>query len=182
MDRRELEVWLAKNPPPTRVDVRELLDRCESAVRRHAREDAWLAAKRVAENRAREWHGTWSPPASEVFVTTEVCHELAWELEHHEPVVSAGDDEHLAGGPVRDALPEESWEKIRGWVHDLAVEEEHRAWSEIVRYTDHRAKDIIERQGFTRDTGWDVAHRYSEIASHVAEILAKEYSLQAHPR
>jgi hypothetical protein len=182
INRSDIEDWLAKNPLPTRVDVRELLDRCESAVRRHAREDAWIAAKRFAEDRARAWHGTWSPPASEVFVTTEVCHELAWELQHHEPEVREGDEEHLAGGPVREALPDESWAKIRAWVHDLAVEAEHRAWREIVRYTDRRAKDIIRRQGFTRDTGWDENHRYSEIASHVAEILAREYSLQAHPR
>jgi hypothetical protein len=45
MDRNEVEVWFRKNPPVTRVDVQELLDRCERAVRRHAREDAWLAAK-----------------------------------------------------------------------------------------------------------------------------------------
>jgi predicted nucleic acid-binding protein len=133
-------------------------------------------------NRAREWQGEWSPPASEVFVTTEVCHELAWELAHREPEVEAGAEEHLAGGPVREALPDESWEKVRDWVHQLAAEEEHQAWSEIVRYTVRRAKDIIRKQGFARDTGWDERRRYSEIASHVAQILAREYSLHAHPR
>jgi hypothetical protein len=182
MDRTEIEAWFRKNPPETRVDVEEMLDRCESAVRRHAREDAWLAAKRYAEERARQWHGGWSPPASEVFVTTEVCHELAWELRHNEPAVEDGAEEHLAGGPVREALPDEAWEMIRRWIHDLAAREEHTTWSEIVRYTNRRAGDIIRRQGFTRETGWDEGHRYSEIASHVAQILAHEYSLRAHPR
>lgn len=182
MDRKDVEAWLRKHPPATRVDLKDLLDRCENAVRRHAREDAWLAAKNYAEERARQWHGAWSPPASEVFVTSEVCHELAWELAHHEPEVESGAEEHLAGGPVCDALPEEAWEGIRDWVHEVAAEEEHRAWREIVRYTDHRAKHIIRSQGFTRDTGWDPDHRYSEIASHVARILAHEYSLQANPR
>ena len=182
MDRREVEAWFQRNPPATRVDVDELLDRCERAVRRHAREDAWLAAKKFAEQRAEDWHGEWSPPASEVFVTTEVCHEMAWELKHHEPEVAPGSEEQLAGGPIREALPEDGWEVIRQWVHDLAADEEHQAWKEIVRYTDHRAKHIIRQQGFTRDTGWDANHRYSEIASHVAEILAHEYSLRAHPR
>ena len=182
MDRRDIEAWFRKNPPATRVDVGELLDCCERAVRRHAREDAWLAAKSYAEDRARQWHGGWSPPASEAFVTREVCHELAWELAHHEPKVEAGAEEHLAGGPVREAMPDDAWETIRSWVLELAADEEHRAWREIVRYTGRRARHIIREQGFTRETGWDESHRYSEIASHVAQILAREYSLRAHPR
>ena len=85
MERRELEAWLRKNPPPSRVEVRDLLDRCEEAAKRHAREDAWLAAKSFALGRAERWEREWSPPASERFVAGEVCHELAYELAHHEP-------------------------------------------------------------------------------------------------
>lgn len=182
MDRTDVEKWFRENPPESRVNVQELLDRCESAVRRHAQEDAWLAAKSYALGRAREWATEWSPPASEQFVTREVCHELSWELAHHEPSPEPGSEEHLVGGPVREALSAEAWDVIRRWVLELAAAEEHRAWLEIVSFTDHRARDIIRREGFTLDAGWDAGHRYSAIAAHVAEILAHEYSLRAHPR
>jgi hypothetical protein len=59
---------------------------------------------------------------------------------------------------------------------------EHRTWVEIVRFTDHHARDIIRREHYTLDSGWDARHQYSTIASHVAQILAREYSLRAHPR
>src|SRR6185312_3496405 len=117
------------------------------AVQRHAREDAWLAAKAYALQRAQQWQSEWSQPASESFVTNEVCHELAWELEHHEPKVMPGAGEHLAGRLVMDALPAEAGEAIRQWVLDLAAEEEHRAWREIVDFTDHRARHIIKQEG-----------------------------------
>ncbi len=182
MERSDVEKWFRENPPESRVNVDELLDRCEGAVRRHAEEDAWLAAKSYALGRAREWQQEWSPPASEQFVTREVCHELSWELAHHEPAVEAGAEEHLAGGPVKEAISDEAWDVIRRWVLELAAAEEHRAWREIVKFTDHRAGEIIRREHFTRDAGWDRDHRYSAIAAHVAEILAREYSLRAHPR
>src|SRR6185503_18437324 len=72
MDRKAVEDYFKKNPPSNRVDVKELLDRCERAVERHAREDAWLAAKAYALERARKWQSEWSQPASERFVTNEV--------------------------------------------------------------------------------------------------------------
>ena len=111
-----------------------------------------------------------------------MCHELAWELEHHEPAVAPGAEEHLAGRLVKEALPAEAWEAIRQWVLDLAAEEEHRAWREIVDFTDHRARHIIKREGFNRDSNWEDDHQYTAIAAHVARILAHEYSLHAHPR
>lgn len=182
MDRTELERWFRDHPPESRVDLKELLDRCEAAARRHAREDAWLAAKRWALGRARRWEGEWSPPASEHFVAIEVCHEMAWELAHHEPVVQESDGEHLAGGPVLEALSPEAWEKIRSWVVELAAAEEHATWSQVVRFTDRRARSLIREEGLTRDVGWDADHRYSAIAAHVARLLAHDYSLRAHPR
>ena len=182
MDRKAVEDYLKKNPPSTRVDVKELLDRCERAVQRHAREDAWLAAKSYALERARQWKSEWSQPASERFVTSEVCHELAWELEHHEPKVEPGAEEHLAGLPLKESLPEDAWQAIRQWVLDLASEEEHRAWREIVDFTDRRARHIIKHEHMNLDSNWEEDHQYTAIAAHVARILAREYSLHAHPR
>jgi hypothetical protein len=182
MDRHAVEEHFRKNPPSNRVNVKELLDRCERAVERHAREDAWLAAKAYALDRAKQWQSEWSAPASESFVTSEVCHELAWELQHHEPAVQPGAEEHLVGRPVKDLLPDDAWAVIREWVLELAAQAEHRAWREIVDFTDHRARDIIRHEGFTRESSWEEDHQYAAIAAHVARILAHEYSLHAHPR
>ena len=182
MERIDVERWFREHPPESRVQVKELLDRCESAVRRHAQEDAWMAAKSYALGRAREWESEWGQPASEQRATEEVCHELSWELAHHEPAVEPGSEEHLVGGPVKEALSADAWEVIRCWVFEQAAAEEHRTWVEIVKFTDHRAREIIRREHFTLDSGWDTGHQYSAIAAHVAQILAHEYSLRAHPR
>lgn len=182
MERTDVERWFREHPQDSRVDVQELLDRCESAFRRHIREDAWLAARNYALERAREWESEWGLPASEEFVTREVCHELSRELAHHEPAVEAGAEEHLVGGTIRQVLSPDAWEVIRRWVLEQAAAEEHRAWVEIVRFTDGRAREIIRREHFNLDSGWDAGHQYTAIAAHVAQILSREYSLRAHPR
>jgi hypothetical protein len=182
MDRVDVEKWFREHPPESRVNVNELLDRCESAVLRHAQEDAWLAAKNYALTRAHEWEGEWSMPASERRATEEVCHELSWELAHHEPKIEPGSEEHLVGGTVKLALSDQAWDVLRSWVLEQAAAEEHRTWLEIVKFTDHRAREIIRREHFTLDSGWDDGHRFTAIAAHVAQILAREYSLRAHPR
>lgn len=182
MHRTDVERWFHEHPPESRVEIQELLDRCESAVRRHAQEDAWLAAKSYALERAREWESEWGMPASERRVAEDVCHELSWELAHHEPTVEPGAEEHLVGGSVRQALSPEAWEVIRRWVLEQAASEEHRTWREIVKFTDHRAREIIRREHFTLESDWDDRHQYTAIAAHVAQILAHEYSLRAHPR
>ena len=182
MDRHAVEDYFRTHPPSNRIDVKELLDRCERAVQRHAREDAWLAAKAYALDRASQWQSQWGARASERFVTNEVCHELAWELAQHEPAVEPGAEEHLVGRLVKDVLPADAWAVIREWVLDLAAVEEHRAWREIVDFTDHRARHIIRHEGFTRDASWDDDHQYAALAAHGARILAREYSLHAPPR
>ena len=182
MDRRDVEAYFQKNPLPNRLDMKELLDRCERAALRHAREDAWLAAKAYALERASQWQAEWSQPASERFVTSEVCHEMAWELRRHEPHPESGAEDHLVGRLVKEVLPPDAWEVIRQWVLELASAEEHRAWREIVHFTDHRARHIIRREGFTNESNWEHDHQYAAIAAHVARILAHDYSLHAHPR
>ena len=106
----------------------------------------------------------------------------AYELRTHEPRVEPGAEEHLAGGPVREDLEPEGWELLRQWVRDLAAEEEHRVWLEIVHYTDKRARNLIRDHHMSRDWEWDAEHRYTAIAAHVAEILARDYSIHAHAR
>jgi hypothetical protein len=182
MDRQDVLRWLEEHPESVRGDPAEIVGRCERAVRRHAREDAWLAARDYVEDRAHEWEEQWSPPASEDFVAREVCPQLAYELRRHEPHVEEADGEHLAGGPVVSSLSPAAWRVVREWVLALAEREEHAAWEGIVRFTGKRAADLIRERHLTRETDWDRDHRYKVIAAHVAEMLAHDYSMQAHPR
>jgi hypothetical protein len=182
MDRTEVLRWFEEHPAAAHGDVEQIVTRCERAVRRHAAEDAWLAAKQYVERRAETWHEEWSPPASEAFVTPEVCHQLAWELRRHEPEVAEADTDHLAGGPVMDALEPDGWTFLRRWVRELAADEEHRIWQEIVRFTDRRGRSLARERKLSQDWRWDAEHRYTVIAAHVAEILAHDYSIHAHPR
>ncbi len=182
MDRHDVQTWLEEHPEAREGDPAALVEKCERAVRRHAIEDAWLAAKAFATERAREWEKDWSPPASEDFVAREICHQLAWELRRHEPEVGAADADHLAGGPVMEALAPAGQRVVAAWVRDLATLEEHLAWEEIVRFTDHHGPTLIRENGMTRELGWDEGHRYSVIAAHVLDLLAREYSVRAHPR
>ena len=182
MDRSEVLRWFREHPATAHGDPEEIVSRCERAVRRHAAEDAWLAAKHYVERRGHEWEHEWSPPASEAFVTPEVCHQLAWELKSREPEVTMEDSERLAGGPVKEALEPEAWSFLRRWIQELAEEEEHRIWQEIVRFTDRRAKSLAKERKLSDRWDWDEGHRYTVIAAHVAEILARDYSLHAHPR
>jgi hypothetical protein len=71
---------------------------------------------------------------------------------------------------------------IRDWVLAMATAEEHRAWQEVVDFTDHRARHIIKHEHFDLESNWEDDHQYTAIAAHVARILAHEYSLHAHPR
>ena len=183
MNRNEILHWLEDHPGAVHCSAGEIVDRCERAVRRHAAEDAWLAAKSWAEKRRREWasHG-WGNHASEAFVAREVCHQLAWELRHHEPSVATGSEEHLAGGPVKEALEPEGWAVLSGWVLDLARQQERSTWQEIVRFTDRRARSLVRERHLSDETSLEDARHYPEIAADVAGLLARDYSVRAYPR
>jgi hypothetical protein len=182
MDRAEIASWLESHPGAVHKDVERLLDRCEAAVRRRAAEAAWLRAKEVAEERLRDWEGSYGLPASEVFVARELCHQLAQELRRLEPQVEEGSEERLAGNDAFAALEPEAREQLRRWVHDLAAREEHRVWLEILRFTDQRGPRL-EREGrMSKDLSWDPEHSYARTAEKVMHILVDDYEAHAHPR
>ncbi len=182
MDRGQIVHWLEEHPGAVFGDPVEIVDRCERAVRRHAQEDAWLAAKSYVEERLHQWELEWGYHASEAFAALETCHQLAYELRHHEPHFGPGSEEHLAGGVVLRALSPEARELIRQWVLELAESEKHGAWREIVRFTDRRARDLIRERNLSRETRWSETRSYSAIAADVAAVLAHDYSVRAHPR
>ena len=181
--RDEILHWLESHPGAIEGDPEQLLERCERAVRRHATEAAWLAAKSWAERRRREFEAeAWGNHASEAFVASEVCHQLAWELAHHEPEVEAGSEERLAGGPLRRSLPPRGWHVLEPWIRELAVRQEHAVWSEIVRFTHRRGRSLVREHRLSHDCHPDHARHYPQIAAEVMALLARDYSLHAHPR
>jgi hypothetical protein len=182
MERRDLVHWLEEHPGSVHGDPAEVVERCERCVRRHAVEDAWLAAKGYVEHRVHDWEREWGYHASEAFAALETCHQLAWELRHHEPHFGAGAEERLAGGVVLRAFEPEAREIVCDWILELAEREKHGAWREIVRFTDRRARALIRERRLSRETDWSETRNYPAIAAEVAAILARDYSLRAHPR
>ncbi len=183
MTRDDVLHWLEEHRDAVHGDPDALLARCEQAVRRHATEDAWVAAKRWAQRRQHEFEAeSWGAHASEAFVANEVCHQLAWELRHHEPPIEPGAEEHLAGGPIQRSLGPDAWQVLASWVREIAAEQQHTVWREIVRYTDRRARSLIREQHLSRDCDLDHTRHYPEIAADVAAMLADDYSVHAHPR
>ena len=183
MNREEILRWLESHRAAIEGDPEELVARCERAVRRHATEAAWLAAKSWAERRRRDFQAEgWGNHASDAFVATEVCHQLAWELAQKEPAVEPGSEERLAGGPLRRRLAPRGWHVLEPWIRDLAAEQEHAVWSEIVRFTHRRARSLVRERHLSRDCDPDHSRHYPEIAAEVAGLLARDFSLHAYPR
>lgn len=183
MRRDEILSWLEEHRAAIHGDPGDLVERCERAVRRHATEAAWVAAKDWAERRRREFAAeSWGFPASDAFVASEVCHQIAWELAHHEPELPPDSEERLAGGPLRRALEEEAWREVAPWIREIASEQEHAVWREIVRFTHRRARSLVRERHLSRDCDPDHARHYPEIAAEIADALAQDYSQHAFPR
>jgi hypothetical protein len=154
----------------------------DAAVRRHAREDAWVLAKRYVAERQHAWEESPGAHASEAFVAREVCAQLAQELRNHEPAPHRGDEEHLAGGPIRSVLAPEGWEHLIPWILQIAREEEHEAWLEIVRHTRQQARELIRAHHLSSDNSFDHTRCYGDVAAQIAGILARDFSEHAFPR
>ncbi len=182
MNRAEILDWLHGHPGSVHGEAEEILARCERPVRRHAAEDAWLAAKRVALERGAEWRVPYGSHASEAYVARELCHALAHELRRREPHMQHGDEDDLAGGVVIRSLEAEAWEVVRTWILELAEEERRRTWDEIVRFTDAHGRDLARERNLCSDARWDTTRSYSTVAEELLGHIAREYSLHAHPR
>lgn len=179
MQRRDLETWFATHPQSTEDPPKSLLDQCESEVREHAYRDAWIHAKEIAEESLHRFERVFGLPASDVFVTREVCHEIARELRRHEP----HPDDLTASRWVRsaplDALDSEARRLMADWLRELAEKEEHAAWREIVYFTDHLARKLIDQSHMTSQLDWDFDRSYPRVAARVARMLISEFESHA---
>ena len=179
MERIDLETWFARHPESIDTQPRMLLDLCEAEVRDHARTDAWRRARDVAESSLHRFEGTFGLPASDVFVTREVCHEIARELRRHEPHPDAALAASWVGDTVLDKLDAEAGRIVRQWLAEIAEREEHATWQGIVQFTDRLARWLIRSEGMTAELDWDLDHTYSQVAARVTRIVMREFDAHA---
>jgi hypothetical protein len=176
MERLELETWLNQHLDLVHTDPSILLNECEREARDHAYCDAWTQAERIAEKTLRRYEsGFIGYPASDRFVTREVCHKVARELKENEPVLNDQETELWLNEFLLESLDPEAREMFLLWLKDLASSEEHTAWSAIVRYTHRSARNLIREEGMTDDCEWDLGHTYKVVAARVIRILIAKY-------
>jgi len=180
MQRLELEKWLTHHPDLVHTDARALLDECEKETRDHAYRDAWTRAERIAEKSLHRFEsGFIGHPASDTFVTREVCHEIARELKKNEPVLDDHETELWISELILESLDPEAKEKFFGWLKNLAGREEHTAWLSIVRYTHRSARKLIREEHMTDQCDWDLDHTYPIVAASVVKMLIAEFQTHA---
>jgi hypothetical protein len=182
MNRTAILEWLHQHPDLVHGDAEVIVDRCERAVRRHAREDAWVLAMRYVAERQHLWEESLGAHASEAYVAREVCGQLAQALRDHEPAPHRGDEDHLAGGPVKAALEQQAWEYLIPWIMEVARNQEHDTWGEIVRHTKRHAQELIRSHHLSSDSSFDHTRCYGDVAAQIAGILAHDFSEHAFPR
>jgi hypothetical protein len=182
MDRESVIHWLEEHPQEIGRDPAALVDRCEREVRRHATEDAWLAASSYVQQCEHEWERSWGfPRASETFVALEVCRRLARELQHIEPHVSPGDEEHLVGAKLMQSLDPGARRKVGEWARELAESEEHAVWARIVRFTRAHGRWLARHGLLSNDVSPESGNYFAKAAG-IAHRLVEEYETHAHPR
>jgi len=179
MERTEILDWLIQHPEYVHDIPERVLTRCETEVKEHAQEDAWLHARDVAEERNHYWRDSWGAHASEVFVAREVCSDLADEFKHSEPTPVEGHSEIYVEEDVLSVLDPEARSVIFDYVYELACGEEHQAWMEVVRFTRERGRNLAREEGLSSDVSFDGTHCYSETAARVMNILASDFQHHA---
>lgn len=182
MDRAAMLQWIEGHPGAVHGEPADVTIRCEAEVRRHAQEDAWLAARAYVDSRVKNWQDEWGLPASEEYVAKEICHQIAHELKRHEPSVDGESDEHFVGVNLVAEFEPEARDILHKWIHDVAAEAEHRAWLEVIRFTDHHARELINKAHLSRSLEWDMEDNFSQKAARIAHLLAEEYETRAHPQ
>lgn len=179
MKRIDLEKWFAHHSESFHIEPRELLDQCEAGVRDYAHRDAWIHARDIAEQSLHRFERIFGYPAGDVFVTREICHEIARELRHHEPNPFDLEGCEWIGRPVLDSVDPELQHMLRDWLAELAAREEHTAWREIVYFTDHLARTLIDKERMSNQADWDLEHTYPKVASRVIRMIMGEFDAHA---
>jgi hypothetical protein len=181
MDREAVLQWLKEHPASVHEDPARLVERFEAEVRRHAEEDAWLAAKAYVEDRMHDWEQRWGYHSSEAYAAKQICPELAEELRRMEPHFQEGDEAHLVGAERLEQLEPEARRVVEDWVRDVANEVEHKIWQEVVRYTKERGRGLVREGRVSEESRFDETRAFAQQAARVARILVDELEVRAHP-
>jgi hypothetical protein len=182
MDRNEVLDWLVHHAQQVHDRPEKVLSRCETEVKEHAKEDAWLHARDIAEEHNQYWRDSWGAHASEEYVAREVCKDLADEFKRSEPIPVEGHEGAYVDEDVLGVLDPEARTVLLDYVHDLARGEEHEAWMEVMRFTRERGRTLAREQGLSSDVSYEGSHSFSETAARVMEILAREFQRRSHPQ
>ncbi len=180
MKRSEVLDWLIQHTEHIHDIPEQVLSRCDTEVRKHAQEDAWLHARDIAEEHNQHWRHSWGAHASETFVAREICRGLADEFRRNEPIPAEGHESAFVDEDVLGVLDPEARTIILEYVHDLARGEEHRAWKEIMRFTRKRGRTLSREEHLSSDRSFEGTHAYSETAARIMGILARDF--QHHAR
>lgn len=179
MERSNVLEWFERNPAMVQGDAAQFVSRCEEAVRRHAREAAWMAARHYVEQQRHDLQEHHGAHASEAYVAREVCEQLSEELLRNEPDVCAGSEEQLAGELVKTAVTSAGWEALVPWILEIGREEEHLTWLAITEYTKQRAKDLIRSHHLSDSTDLDHTACYGEVARRIERLLERDFEHHA---
>jgi hypothetical protein len=179
MERTQILDWLRHHRESVHADPDLVLDHAERAARQQACHDAWLHAKAIAERQIALWNQRSKGIHSrEDWAAREFCHELARELKHLEPRPE-DDPAHWLDAETLAACERDAREQLRDWVRQVAGEEEHRVWQEVVRFTDARARSLVREGRISTEERWEYTHSYAETAARLASILAADFEQHA---
>jgi len=181
MERKALLEWLEQHPESVQGDPAQILARCDSEVRRHAQEHAWLAAKAYAEDRMHEWEHGFGFHSSEAYAAREACSQIASELRRHEPHVEPGHEAEFAGPEQLAALEPAARQRVEEWIRELTDRVEHRIWKEIVRYTKSRGRELVRDGHLSSETSWEGTQDFPSQATRIAKLLMDDFERHAHP-
>jgi hypothetical protein len=179
MERNEVLNWLEHHTQQVHDVPELLLSRCETEVKEHAQEDAWLHARDIAEEHNQFWRSSWGAHASEEFVAREVCKDLAEEFKNSEPIPIEGHEGSYVDEDVLGVLEPAARTVMLDYVHDLARGEEHEAWMEVMRFTRERGQSLAREEGLSDDVSYAGSHSYTETAARVMDILASDFQRRA---
>jgi hypothetical protein len=183
LKRDDLLDWLQRHPGWVEDRADKALAAIEQEVRRYAREFAWHRAIDIAHERGEAWsHRSRGMHCPEDWAACEFCKELASDLRMLEPIPDEGSEEEFAGKSHLAQFVGEGRSRVMAWVHDVAAEEEHQAWLDVIRFTKERADSWIEEGTISTEERWDLTHSYTDAAVHASQLLERDYALQAHRR
>lgn len=181
--RADMLDWLRRHPESVRGPADEALETVEHEVRKHAKELAWHRAIGIAHQRGEAWsHRSRGMHCPEDWAAREFCHEFASDLRMFEPIPEDGSEEEFAGKAHLARFHLGSRARIVTWIHDVAAEEEHQAWQDVIRFTKKRADTWIQDGSISTEERWDYTRSYAEAAMHASELLERDYALRAHAR